>query len=385
MGAAVVLVGLVLMIVIHEGAHFVAAKAFGMKATEAFFGFGPRLWSMRRGETEYGIKAIPLGGYVRIIGMNPLEEVEPGDEARTYRTAPYGRKAIVVLAGVGSHLVVAFLIFLVVALAFGVVRTDEHGAPLATTVVARVAPTMPDGSPTPASGSGIEAGDEIVAFDGVPVESWERFVELTRAHPGETVTLTVRRDGAERTVTARLARVERPVVVDGAVVTDDAGEPLTETVGFLGVTPEAAKERPGVPAAVAFAARDVGTAIVQSAVGLWQLVTNFGSLLSATFGGNDQILGQVRPVSPIGLVRIAGPLESGLVLLAIVNVFVGVLNVVPLYPLDGGHFAVATWERITGRAPDVRRLIPVAAVVLVFLVTLGLLGVYLDIFRPLRP
>ena len=111
MGAVVIIVGVLLMVVVHEMGHFVAAKAFNMKATEAFFGFGPRLWSTTRGETEYGIKAIPLGGYVRIIGMNPFEEVAPEDEGRTYRENPFWKKSVVVLAGIASHFVVAFILF----------------------------------------------------------------------------------------------------------------------------------------------------------------------------------------------------------------------------------------------------------------------------------
>ena len=144
MGAVIILAGVALMIVIHEGAHFVAAKGFGMKATEAFFGFGPKLWSTRRGETEYGIKAIPFGGYVRIIGMNPFEEVPSEDEARTYRMAPFWKKSVVVLAGIASHLVMALLIFVVVAMAWGVVSTDEDGNALPTTTLAQVAETLPE-------------------------------------------------------------------------------------------------------------------------------------------------------------------------------------------------------------------------------------------------
>ena len=125
-------------------------------------------------------------------------------------------------------------------------------------------------------------------------------------------------------------------------------------------------------------------ALGQSVRGLWELVVNFGSVLTAAFGSNDEILNTVRPISPIGLAQIAGALESNLLLLALVNVFVGVVNFVPLYPLDGGHFVVALYEKISGRAPDVRKLLPVAAAVFIFLVTLGLLGIYLDIFKPLQ-
>ncbi|MBT8241783.1 MAG: site-2 protease family protein, partial [Acidimicrobiia bacterium] len=123
----------ILVVVIHEGGHFAAAKAFGMKATEAFFGFGPRIWSTQRGETEYGIKAFPLGGYVRVVGMNPLEEVDPVDEHRTYRAAPFWKKTVVVLAGIASHFVIAFFILYTV---FAFVGTPD--ADLPTTEVAAV-------------------------------------------------------------------------------------------------------------------------------------------------------------------------------------------------------------------------------------------------------
>ena len=383
MGALTVLVGLALMIVIHEGAHFAAAKAFNMKATEAFFGFGPRLWSTVRGETEYGIKAIPLGGYVRIIGMNPFEEVDAADEARTYRVAPFWQKAIVVLAGIASHFIVAFFIFFVLSLAFGVVVLDD-GEPIPTTTVAAVSETLLDGSPTPAATSGIQEGDVIIGIDGIAVATWDEFVDVARARPGETVQFAVLRDGAELQITTSLVAEERPVVVDGEVVEDENGEPVTEAVGFFGVSPEVEREHPGVLGAFVAAGRDLLLALRQSVVGLWELVANFGSVLTAAFGSNDEILDTVRPISPIGLAQIAGALESNLLLLALVNVFVGVVNFVPLYPLDGGHFVVALYEKVSGRVPDVRKLLPVAAAVFIFLVTLGLLGIYLDLFKPLQ-
>jgi membrane-associated protease RseP (regulator of RpoE activity) len=384
MGAFTVLIGLALMIVIHEGAHFVAAKAFNMKATEAFFGFGPKLWSTRRGETEYGIKAIPLGGYVRIIGMNPFEEVDVGDEERTYRVAPFWQKAIVVLAGIASHFVVALLIFFVLSLVYGTVVLDDNGDPIPTTTVAAVSKTLEDGSPTPAATSGIQEGDVIVGVDGIAVSTWDEFVDVARARPGETVQFTILRDGNELEITTTLVAEERPVVVDGEVVEDENGDPVTEAVGFFGVSPEVERENPGVFGSMVAAGRDLLLSLRQSVIGLWELVANFGSVLTAAFGDNDEILDTVRPISPIGLAQIAGALESNLLLLGLVNVFVGVVNFVPLYPLDGGHFVVALYEKVTGRVPDVRKLLPVAAAVFIFLVTLGLLGIYLDIFKPLQ-
>ncbi len=386
MGPALMIIGVILMIVIHEGGHFVAAKAFGMKATEAFFGFGPRLWSMTRGETEYGIKAIPFGGYVRIIGMNPFEEIAPDEEDRTYRAAPFWKKSVVVLAGIASHFIVAFLLLYVLGLAYGVVATDENNNPLLSTTIGSVSETIPDGSsPAPSLLAGAKPGDVIVSTDGVAVETWDEFSEFAATRGGETVTIGVMRGGSPLELETTLALVEREVVnhQTGEVVTDASGNPVLETVGFFGVAPAAKRDSRGPIAMVPAALGDVGQAIVMSVGGIGEMILSFPKLVMALFGGDDTVLETVRPISPMGLVKLAGPVESTLRLLALVNIFVGVLNVVPLYPLDGGHFAVAAYEKISGRTPNIERLVPLAAVVFIFLVTLGLMGVYLDIFDPI--
>ncbi len=385
MGPAVMIIGFILMIVIHEGGHFVAAKAFGMKATEAFFGFGPKLWSMKRGETEYGVKAIPFGGYVRIIGMNPFEEIEPDDEGRTYRAAPFWKKSVVVLAGILSHFVVALVLLWVVATVWGTVMTDAEGQVVRTTTISAVSEVLPSSTePAPAAVAGTQPGDTIVAVDGMPVSTWEEFTDFARSNGGNTVSITVERDGSTVDLTATLATVERPVIENGEVVVDANGDPVMETTGFFGVTPEVAVENSGPIAAIPTAIGQFFEAILMSVNGLWQMIIGFPALVASLFGGNQEVLDTVRPISPIGLVRIAGPLESTLQLLALVNIFVGVLNVVPLYPLDGGHFAVAAYEKITGREPNIQRLLPVAAAVFIFIVSLGLMGVYLDIFKPIQ-
>lgn len=385
MGAVAVIVGVALMIIIHEGAHFAAAKAFNMKATEAFFGFGPTLWSVHRGETEYGVKAVPLGGYVRIIGMNPFEEIEPDEEHRTYRDAPFWKKSVVVLAGVASHMVVALVLFFAIASIWGVPSVDDNGDPVATTTVGGVSEELGDGTPSPAGASGILVGDTIVSFDGEPIESWDEFAAAAGGNPGASVAIGVTRDDEALTLTATLATVERPLFdEDGEPIVDAAGDPITQEVGFFGVSPTVQMEQLGLFAAVGRAFTDLGRAIQQSVLGLWEMVVNFPKVVGAAFGGNDEVLDTARPISPIGLVRISGTFESALLLLALVNVFVGVLNVVPLYPLDGGHFAVALYEKIRGRAPDVRKLMPVAVTVFAFVVALGLLGIYFDIFKPLQ-
>lgn len=386
MGPVTMVIGVILMIVIHEGGHFLAAKAFGMKATEAFFGFGPRLWSTTRGETEYGVKAIPFGGYVRIIGMNPFEEIAPEEEGRTYRVAPFWKKSVVVLAGIMTHFVIAFLLLYSVGFIFGVVSRDANNFSIRTTTIAAVSERLPDGSaPSPAIVSGAQDGDVIVSVNGSAVDGWAAFVEFTAARGGETVKIGVERDGQDIVLVATLAIVERSVrdPLTGAVVVDSSGDPITTDVGFFGVVSEAEREYPGILGMVPAAGSQVGEAVGQSVRGLGEMVVGFPKIVMAVFGGDDEVLETVRPVSPIGLVQIAGPIESTLQLLALVNIFVGVLNFVPLYPLDGGHFAVAGYEKIVGRTPNVEKLLPVAAVVFIFLVSLGLMGVYLDIFDPI--
>ena len=385
MGPAVMIAGIIAMIVIHEGGHFLAAKAFGMKSTEAFFGFGPKLWSLQRGETEYGIKAIPLGGYVRIIGMNPFEEIPTEDEERTYRHAPFWKKAVVVLAGIFSHFVVALLLLWFVGTVWGVVVFDDDGSLVRTTTVAGVSELVPGTSETtPAYESGIEASDVIVATNGTAVATWEDFVDFASAHGGENVIISIERDGAAIDLSSTLALIDRPIVVDGDYVLGPDGEPMTEEVGFYGVTPTAEREAVGPIAMLGRAASQFGEAVVMSVRGLWEMIIGFPKLVLSLFGGDDEILDTVRPISPIGLVQLAGPMESTLLLLAMVNIFVGVLNFVPLYPLDGGHFSVAAYEKVTGRTPNIERMLPVAAAVFIFLVSLGLMGVYLDIFKPIQ-
>jgi RIP metalloprotease RseP len=420
MGAVVLTVGVILMVVIHEAGHFVAAKAFNIKATQAFFGFGPRLWSMQRGETEYGIKALPLGGYVRIIGMNPLEEVDPADEGRTYREKPFWQKSVVVLAGIGSHFVIAFILFFLILMVWGregpptteiasvsdvairpsaepevdpleifvsdvVVSIDgvplEETSPLATkepgavTTVGfeRNGELMQDTTTAsvvvaPAYLSDVQENDVLVEFAGVPVDSWEDFVAAAHAHPGELVSGKVERAGS--------------IVAFETVLISREFE--GKTVGFFGVSPGREIESVTVVQGVGAAWSELAARTLGSVEGLGGLVTNFPSIVSGTFSSESVGVVEGRPISVIGLARIAGPLREALIWLAFVNVFVGVLNVIPLYPLDGGHFAVALYEKVRGRPADVRKLLPVAAVVFVFIVMIGLLGIYLDIVDPLQ-
>ncbi len=365
LGGTMVIVGFIAILMIHEGGHLVAAKAFGMKATKYFLGFGPTLWSFQRGETEYGIKAIPAGGYVRIIGMNPLEEVPPEDEDRTYRAKPFWQKAVVVMAGIATHFVLAFILLWVANVVIGQNQPRLE--------IARVVPETDDGSPTAAVLAGIEAGDRMVAVDGVSVATWNELTSILRDRPNQRITLDVQRDGERLQLGATLT----------SRIDSDTGEEL----GFLGVSPKVGKSRDNPILGIGRAAGDVVLFTRLSAQGIWAFITNFGNFIGAVFG-DDEVLDEVRPVSVIGITQFGAAsqragLNFTLELIAYISIFVGLGNAIPLYPFDGGHFAVALYEKVTGRQPDVRKLIPMGAVVLFFLVLVGVLGIYFDIVRPL--
>jgi len=354
---------------IHEGGHFLAAKALDMKVTEFFFGFGPRLWSIQRGETEYGIKAFPLGGYVRIIGMNPYEEIAPEDMGRTYREKPFWAKSVVVLAGVATHFVVAFIVLFFVVTTIGVNTGDP------TTEVAAVSKTLTDSDTvSPAAAAGIQNGDVILEIDGIATPTWDGLVEVIAARPGQAVIVAIERDGSATEIPVTLAAID-----------DGAGG----TRGFLGVSPVSATERVGVIAGIADAGVGVMGAVDASWDGMWHLFTNLGDLVVATFEGDQQTIDDNRPLSVVGLGRLGADTQSiglsyTLELLALIFIFLALFNAIPIYPLDGGHFVVALYEKIRGREPDVRKLAPIAAVVVIFMILLGLFALYLDIARPLR-
>jgi membrane-associated protease RseP (regulator of RpoE activity) len=365
LGGIAGLLAIVLFVMAHEAGHFIAAKATGMKATEFFFGFGPRLWSVRRGETEYGFKLVPFGGYVRIVGMSPFEEVAPEDVGRTYREKPFWKKSVVVLSGVAMNFFLAFAIF------YGLVTFE--GVPEPTTAIAVVVPEV-DGVPTAAAAAELEPGDRIVSVGGVATPSWEEVSSELAARPGEQAVLGVDRDGA--TI---------DVIVDmGARVGDDGVER-----GFLGVSPAFESRRAGAFEAVGIAGEQVwyGTRFAVEILGTLvrpdSLVTLAGGLV-----GNE-VPDEIRPVSPIGIINVGSQAErlgiaNFIALLASVNIILGTLNVLPLYPLDGGHFAVALYEKVTGRSVDFRKLAPIAAMVVGFILFLGIVAIVLDIVDPIR-
>jgi membrane-associated protease RseP (regulator of RpoE activity) len=365
LGVGAFFFALILVIVIHEAAHFAVARAFGIKVTEFFVGFGPRLWSRMRGETEVGLKAIPAGGYVRIAGMNPYETIAPEDYPRTFGAKPIWQRSLVILAGPATHFVLAFLCF--------VLWLGFVGQPTLTSPLVVVVPRTLDGAPGPAFAAGLRAGDRIVAVDGIRAPTTDQLIASTQRHVGEPMTITVLRDG--RTVAVTL----EPVLseVDG------------EQLGRIGVElGPGVRDTAGVLGSVTGAADLVGDNIVGTVRGVARIFGPEGIGRLATLVFTDEPRRAEDPASVVGIGRVAGSLASDdrfgdlLLLFGVVNVFVGLLNLLPLPPFDGGHLAVLAIEKVRGRPVDMRKVIPVSAAVAAFFIVFTVAVVYVDLVKP---
>ena len=387
LGTVLVIASVMLMIMLHELGHFLTAKWAGMKVTEFFVGFGRRLWSVRKGETEYGIKATPfLGGYCKIPGMTNLEEIDPEDEPRTYRQKSFPRRLSVAVAGSVMHFILAFLLL------FGlhvVVGFDQPVRRIGE--ISRL-----ETGPSPAQRAGFRIGDEIVAVDGRKLEHWDDLPPYIRANPEKPIKFDIVRDGEPIVLTA--------VPVDLSEV-KVAGRPsgvaVAEPTGFIGVGPAMRVERANGVVGVGRAVRDLGTTVVLTGGALRQLLSldGLGRYGDELFGSGPSRIDADDPaprfLSPVGLVRVAGQAADDgartiLYLLISINVFVGIFNMIPLLPLDGGHVAIAVYERIReGWAArrryhaDVAKLVPTFYAMLLILATLAITSLYLDIARPL--
>ena len=395
LGIVAFVVALLVSVMLHEAGHFLTARRYGMKATQFFVGFGPTLWSRRRGETEYGVKAIPAGGFVKIVGMTPLEEIDPADEPRAFYKQSAGKKAIVLAAGSTVHFILAILLVLGSALAIGKAVERSPGlAQIAPCVPVSVEQTCdaPGALPSPAAAAGLLPGDVVTAVDGVPVDGLRAFVDRVRSSPDRPVAVTVERDGQLQQLTLTPVGVQRPSLDDPA---------RTEQVGAIGVQLQLrqATERLGPVEAVGHSVETMGL-----------IVEGIATTFTEKLGTIADVYGPDRDpqgfIGVVGASRISGEVLASdetwafkilgfLGLIAGLNFFVGVFNLLPLLPLDGGHLAVLGFEtardkirRMLGYRGEVQRvdftkLLPLTyAVVLLFAgFTLFLLGA--DIVNPI--
>ncbi len=393
LGVVIFVVAILISVILHEAGHFLTAKKFGMQVTQFFVGFGPTLWSTKRGETEYGVKALPFGAFVRITGMTTLDEVEPENEPRSMRNKPAWQRAIVMVAGSFMHFALAFV--LLIGLALGIGQIDETAN---TNAIGSVYTCLPvsakalsdnscTGSKTasPAQKAGLQSGDKIIAVGGTPVHNWTQLGTAIRAQPtGKPVPVTVLRDGKRITLETTLATVH------------GRKDP------FLGIYEAVVFKRYSPLGAVTFAGSAFGQVLVGSADAFAKLPAAVPDLFK-----KDRAKTPAGDVSSVvGAADIAGQAVaqgggwrysvSDLLLIIIsLNIFIGAFNLLPLLPLDGGHLAVIFYERIRawlarlfGRPDpglvDMQKLVPVSVGVFGLLIGLGLLLMAADIFNPVH-
>jgi membrane-associated protease RseP (regulator of RpoE activity) len=373
LGIVAFVVALLLSVMVHEFGHYITAKKYGMWVSEFFVGFGKRIWSVQRGETEFGVKAIPAGGYCKIEGMSPNDEMPEGQEDRAFYKASSAKKLVVLGAGSFLHFVLGFVLLLTL---FAGIGTNQ-----VLPVINEVVPN------SAAQAAGILPGDEIVSINGKKVTEWYKNVEVIRQSQGAELTLVLSRNGEEITVNA------------AARLTDIDG-----TQRFvLGIVNDVGLKRSGLLVSIKNSATVTQGFLVESVKSLGKLPEKIPALWGATVRGEERDANGL--VGVVGVARVSGeavgsdkltPMErlaTFVLIVASLNIFVGVFNLLPILPLDGGHMAVAIadsirafFARLRGRprpAPiDVTVLTPITMVVFVVLATLTLLLLVADVINP---
>jgi membrane-associated protease RseP (regulator of RpoE activity) len=400
-GVVLFALGICISVALHEAGHMLTAKAFGMKVRRYFVGFGPTVFSFRRGETEYGLKWIPAGGFCDIAGMTALDEVTPEEAPRAMWRFKTWKRTVVMSAGSITHFLLGFVVLYLMAVTMGLPNIAAASEPLPPVVqdisCARSAVTTqqvndtsacPPGAPTPAKAAGLQAGDKIVSFAGQPTPQWSDLLNLVKTAGGPTP-MTVQRGDRTLNLTVDIPRVQR-LGSDGKV----------HEIGMMGVSPVLPPTYlhynglTAVGATFSF----TGDMFAQTAQRLVQFPERIPAVVSAIFGGERD---PNTPVSVVGASRIGGEaVQQGLwqlffFLLASLNFFIGVFNLLPLLPMDGGHIAIVWYERVrdwirglrgkaAGGPVDYTKLSAVTMVIVVIGGGITLLTVTADIVNPIR-
>jgi membrane-associated protease RseP (regulator of RpoE activity) len=391
LGWVIFVAALLFSIMLHEAGHFVTAKKFHMKVTQFFVGFGQTLWSRRKGETEYGVKALPVGGFVKITGMTALEDVDPADEPRSFRRQPGWQRAIVLAAGSFMHFALAFFLLIVLALGIGLASDNSTkigsvSSCLPASATASASGTcLPGEIPSPARAAGIRDNDKIIAIAGKRVRNWTQLGAAIRSQPvGKPVAITVLRDGQQLVLHASPARIPG------------------RKGSYLGIGNAATFQRLSPLGAVSYAGSTFGQVLAGSVTAVGHLPAAIPDLFAKDRAHTPA--GQVSSVVGVGGItaqvvaaKDSWKIKVAYVLLIVIslNIFVGAFNLLPLLPLDGGHLAVVIYERarawlarLRGRPDpglvDMRKLIPVSVGVFALLVGFGLLLITADIFNPIH-
>ena len=389
-GVIAFVVALLLSVMIHEAGHYLTAKRFGMKVTEFFVGFGQKIWSTQRGETEFGVKAIPAGGYCRIAGMTPREELSEADADRAFVKAGVTQRLIVLGAGSFLHFVIGFMLLLALFSAIGVTSLTNQ--------VERVSDCIPQtatevcsskSTPSPAKNAGILAGDQIISINGVEYTEWAQAVRVIRSSAGKQLDITVNRNGG---------------LID-ILVTPAFRDLDGEKIGVLGLVNKVGTVTYAPIPAVIKAGSFTFEILQNSLTALISLPSKIPDLINQTFGNEER--DPEGLVGVVGVARVSGEtaetkaltgrekIATFVLIIASLNLFVGMFNLLPLLPLDGGHMAVAIADGVRNTrakakglakpAPfDVERLTPITMVVFILMASLSLLLLTADILNPVR-
>ena len=389
-GVIAFVVALLLSVMIHEAGHYLTAKRFGMKVTEFFVGFGQKIWSTQRGETEFGVKAIPAGGYCRIAGMTPREELSEADADRAFVKAGVTQRLIVLGAGSFLHFVIGFVLLLTLFSAIGITSLTNQ--------VERVSDCIPQtatevcsskSTPSPAKNAGILAGDQIISINGVEYTEWAQAVRVIRQSAGKQLDITVNRNGG---------------LID-ILVTPAFRDLDGEKIGVIGVINKVGTVTYAPIPAVIKAGSFTFEILQNSLTALISLPSKIPDLINQTFGNEER--DPEGLVGVVGVARVSGEtaetkaltgrekIATFVLIIASLNLFVGMFNLLPLLPLDGGHMAVAIADGVRNTrakakglakpAPfDVERLTPITMVVFILMASLSLLLLTADILNPVR-